>query len=130
MGGLVNLLQARQSLQFTQFVYVSVYTCVYVRGYCATMNRIVLRESWLGKWLRQIKHLVSANSLKHVHDHTALQANCTHVQVCMSVLQKEKTSFLHTCKDVLMSSLDGARISRETIRYLQLIMNYYRINHT
>lgn len=28
---------------------------------------------------------MGANSLQHVRDHMALQACCTHVQVCMSV---------------------------------------------
>lgn len=72
MGGLVKLLLVRQKPS----VWTVRTICLCVCGYCATMNGTALRESWLGKWLRQIKHLVCVcvcvNSLLYVHYYTAL----------------------------------------------------------
>lgn len=35
---------AKPTVYTVHVVYVRVHTCVYARGYCATMNRIVKRE--------------------------------------------------------------------------------------
>lgn len=91
------------------------------------MNRIVLRESWSGKWLRQIKHLVSANSLKRARPHCTAGKlrSCAGVHEC--VTEGKKKNFLHTCKGVQMSSSDGVWESDITRNHSLFTINYVSI---